>query len=328
MRPFILQGHTRPLTQIKYNHDGDLLFSCAKDLIINVWFSHNGERLGTYGGHTGAIWTCDINKSTTLMASGAADNTMRLWDVKTGKCLYVWEFPTAVKRVEFNEEGNKLLAVTEERMGFTGTISVFHVPTDYSDEKFKNPIYVIKTRESKATVAGWSYLNKFIIAGHENGSVSQYDGATGEYIKTVQVHTAGSLITDLQFSRDRTYFVTSCKDSTAKALDVNTLEIIKCFTADAPLNTASFTPVQDFVVLGGGQEARDVTTTAARQGKFEARFYHTIFEEELGRVKGHFGPINTIAVHPKGTGYASGGEDGYVRLHAFDKNYFDFKYSL
>lgn len=64
-----------------------------------------------------------------------------------------------------------------------------------------------------------------------------------------------------------------------------------------------------------------VTTTSARQGKFEARFWHKIFEEEVGRVKGHFGPLNTISVHPQGTAFASGGEDGFVRVHWFDQSY-------
>ena len=54
------------------------------------------------------------------------------------------------------------------------------------------------------------------------------------------------------------------------------------------------------VVLGGGQEAMEVTTTTTRAGKFDARFYHMIFEEEIGRVKGHFGPINSLAFHPDG----------------------------
>jgi translation initiation factor 3 subunit I len=44
----------------------------------------------------------------------------------------------------------------------------------------------------------------------------------------------------------------------------------------------------------------NVTMTSARAGKFESRFYHKILEEEVGRVRGHFGPINTIAVHPDG----------------------------
>lgn len=60
------------------------------------------------------------------------------------------------------------------------------------------------------------------------------------------------------------------------------------------------------VVLGGGQEARDVTTTSARAGKFEAQFFHQLFEDEIGRVKGHFGPINTLAFHPSGKSFASG----------------------
>lgn len=34
---------------------------------------------------------------------------------------------------------------------------------------------------------------------------------------------------------------------------------------------------------------------------------------------------NSIAVHPKGTSYASGGEDGFVRVHHFDESYFKAK---
>ena len=66
---------------------------------------------------------------------------------------------------------------------------------------------------------------------------------------------------------------------------------MKTYTADTPLNSACITRKKDFVILGGGQAAMDVTTTAARQGKFEARFYHKIFEDEIGRVRGHFGPL-------------------------------------
>jgi translation initiation factor 3 subunit I len=106
------------------------------------------------------------------------------------------------------------------------------------------------------------------------------------------------------------------------------LEPLKTYVADTPLNSASITPKKDFVILGGGQAAMDVTTTSTRQGKFEARFYHKIFEEEIGRVRGHFGPLNTVAVDPTGKGYASGGEDGYVRVHQFDKGYFDFTYEV
>lgn len=122
------------------------------------------------------MWTVDVDPTTTILASGAADNTLRLWDVRTGRCLKVWNFNTAVKRVEFNEDGTQLLAVTEKRMGFLGTIAVFDTKIDLEAEQASDPAMTITCDESKATVAGWSFLSKYIIAGHEDGSVSQYDG--------------------------------------------------------------------------------------------------------------------------------------------------------
>lgn len=54
-------GHERSLTQIVFNAEGDLLFSASKDKIVNAWYTSNGERLGTYNGHNGSVWTvaCD-----------------------------------------------------------------------------------------------------------------------------------------------------------------------------------------------------------------------------------------------------------------------------
>ncbi|KAG8168690.1 hypothetical protein KVR01_001439 [Diaporthe batatas] len=328
MRPILLAGHERALTQIKYNRDGDIIFSVAKDQHISAWFSHNGERFGTYHGHQGAIWTVDVDPTSTIIASGAADNTIKLWEVKTGKCLMTWEFPTAVKRVEFNEDGTQLLGVTEKRMGHLGTIVVLDIKLDVNAEQNPEKVLTIVCDESKATVAGWSYLSKYIIAGHEDGSVSQYDGKTGDIIYKITPHDLGAQVTDLQWSQDRTYFITASKDKTAKLISARDLELLKTYVSDTPLNSATITPKKDFVILGGGQAAMDVTTTAARQGKFEARFYHKIFEEEVGRVRGHFGPLNTVAADPTGKSYASGGEDGYVRVHHFDKGYFDFLYEV
>lgn len=114
-----------------------------------------------------------------MIASGSADNTIRLWEIKTGRLLKTWEFPTAVKRVEFNEDGTQLLGVTEKRMGHLGSIVVLNVVPDVEAEQSDEKEITIVCDESKATVAGWSYLSKYIIAGHEDGSVSQYDAKVG-----------------------------------------------------------------------------------------------------------------------------------------------------
>lgn len=144
----------------------------------------------------------------------------------------------------------------------------------------------------------------------------------GKQIKSIKEHT--HLINDMQFNKDRTMFITASKDHTAKLFDADSLMLLKSYKTERPVNSAAISPILDHVVLGGGQDAMDVTTTSTRVGKFDSRFFHLVFEEEFGRVKGHFGPINSVAFHPDGKSYTSGGEDGYVRVHTFDPSYFEY----
>lgn len=135
-----------------------------------------------------------------------------------------------------------------------------------------------------------------------------------------------NLINDMQFNKDGTMFITASKDSTAKLFDSDNLMLLKTYKTERPVNSAAISPIMDHVVLGGGQDAMDVTTTSARSGKFDSRFFHLVFEEEFGRVKGHFGPINSVTFHPDGKSYATGGEDGYVRINTFDQSYYEYNF--
>ena len=47
-QPLLLRGHEKSITTVKFNADGDLLFSAAKDNRPTVWYADTGERLGTY----------------------------------------------------------------------------------------------------------------------------------------------------------------------------------------------------------------------------------------------------------------------------------------
>jgi len=89
------------------------------------------------------------------------------------------------------------------------------------------------------------------------------------------------------------------------------------------VNSADISPLFEHVLLGGGQDAAKVTTTSVHAGKFESVFFHKIFCQRLGSVKGHFGPINTVAFSPDNRMFCTGGEDGYVRLNHLDKFYFE-----
>ncbi|KAM6216981.1 eukaryotic translation initiation factor 3 subunit I [Rhynchocyon petersi] len=323
MKPILLQGHERSITQIKYNREGDLLFTVAKDPIVNVWYSVNGERLGTYMGHTGAVWCVDADWDTKHVLTGSADNSCRLWDCETGKQLALLKTNSAVRTCGFDFGGNIIMFSTDKQMGYQCFVSFFDL-RDPSQIDSNEPYMKIPCSDSKITSAVWGPLGECIIAGHENGELNQFSAKSGEVLVNVKEHSRQ--INDIQLSRDMTMFVTASKDNTSKLFDSTTLEHQKTFRTERPVNSAALSPNYDHVVLGGGQEAMDVTTTSTRIGKFEARFFHLAFEEEFGRVKGHFGPINSVAFHPDGKSYSSGGEDGYVRIHYFDPQYFEFEF--
>lgn len=60
-------------------------------------------------------------------------------------------------------------------MGFSATIVVIDIIQDVNVQQSNLRKLTITCDGSKATVAGWSYLSSFIIAGHEDGSVSKYN---------------------------------------------------------------------------------------------------------------------------------------------------------
>ncbi|KAJ3104487.1 Eukaryotic translation initiation factor 3 subunit I [Phlyctochytrium bullatum] len=323
MRPILLHGHVRSLTRIKYNTDGDLLFSASKDNKPSVWFSQTGERLGTYNGHNGTVWDFDVTYNSRYLLTGSADNTLKMWEVETGRNVFTWKTKSAVRAVAYALGDEMALFVTDKTMGQQCTIHIVGIEPDPEDQT-QELMMSIPVEGPKATVAAWGNLNTTIVTGHEDGSVSVWDPETGERLKTVRHHTGA--ITDLQFSKDKSHFITSSKDNSAQIMDARTLKVMKRYQTERPVNSAALSPIRPHIVLGGGQDAMSVTTTTAKGNKFEARFFHLVFEDEIGRVKGHFGPINTLAFHPNGRSFASGGEDGFVRVHHMDEDYFSFKY--
>jgi len=324
-----LHGHERAITQIKYNRDGDLLFSAAKDASPNIWYSSNGERLGSFEGHSGVVWTIDCSWDSTKVVTGSGDNTIRLWDTETGKEINKLNTPTGVRIVNFSYSGKMLFYTTDQAMKFNASLHVIDLNSPHNFMPDDSGVISIEEFEhnNKPTAGLWGPLDESIITGHETGQICKWDFRNPQE-RLLEVTKHKGAISDMQYSADQTMFISSSKDTSAKLFDTESLEHLKTYQTDRPVNSAAISPIRDHVVLGGGQEAMEVTTTSTRAGKFEARFYHMVFEEEFGRVKGHFGPINSLAFHPTGLSYASGGEDGYVRVHQFDPNYLDFQFEI
>ena len=286
--------------------------------------------MGTFDGHSGAVWSIDCSWDTTRVVTGAADNTCRIWDCETGKELAKLEASNIVRTVLYSYSGNEIVYTTDQVMNLPYEITVIDVRAPKGSPIFRyipgnrTEQEIISKVKDKATSSLWGSLDQSIITGHENGVINRWDLRTQSKIQSSQPHT--HQINDLQYSPDQTMFITASKDHSAKLLDSISFDVLKTYKTGRPVNSAAISPKRDHVVLGGGQEAMSVTTTDIRQGQFQARFFHMIFEEEFAGVKGHFGPINSLAFHPDGKSFATGGEDGFVRIQSFDQDYYEFQF--
>lgn len=264
------------------------------------------------------------------LLTACADANARLFEVTTGKILARMPHKGPVRAVAWGEDSFTFATASDP---FTsrdlGVISIFEFTSDEelcegsgsnSTEALHIPSKEIFVDDMlKVTCLAWTIANEFILAGFDNGMLVKYDATTGKEVMRKSLHQ--ERINRINFNREKTLFITASSDKEAKLCDPVTLEVLKTYKTPAPVNGAVISPTHPHVLIGGGQDAMKVTVTSGSQGKFETRFFHMLYEEEFGRVKGHFGPINALAIHPFGKSYASGAEDGFIRVHHFDAAY-------
>jgi len=329
MRPILLKGHERSITVVKFNHDGDLLFTGSKDHTPSVWRSENGERLGTFNGHKGTIWDLDVCRFSKRVITASADASANLWDCETGECIRSFTHHGPVRGAAWADGSNMFATISDPFVEHNAQISIYDVPENddpmsYSDSpRLEIDLPKIDGKRVNATNIVWLNLNEALFVTFDNGSIRLYDPVTGEELDEFFPHE--KKINRVSFNLAKTLFITSSADFTSKLYDVVDLRHLKTYKTGSPVNDAVISETKDHILLGGGQEAMSVTTTSGKAGKFETQFFHLVYEEPFGTVKGHFGPINALAIKPNGRSYASGAEDGYIRLHHFDKSYLDMK---
>ena len=210
-----MQGHERSITQIKYNREGDLLFSSSKDKTPNVWFSLNGERLGTYNGHNGAVWCIDIDWQTINFMSGSADATCKIWDARTAQVKHNFQCANAVRSCGFSYSGNLVMYTTDSTLKENCYIIVRDLRTP--DEAIKQ-FDITGMKYAKITSSIWGTLEDTIITGHEGGEVMMWDmrKKTNESLMRIRPHN--KQVMDLQKDRESTCFISASKDFTAKVV--------------------------------------------------------------------------------------------------------------
>lgn len=169
----MLHGHERAITQIKYNREGDLLFSASKDSKPNVWYSLNGERLGTFNGHQGAVWCIDVDWMTSKFLSGAGDNTLKIWDCQTGKEIGNVTTNSSVRTCSFSYSGNMTAYSTDKALKHQ--CEIFIIDTRNVDSDYSEPILRIPVNGPRVSSLLWGALDEVLLTGHEDGEIIQWD---------------------------------------------------------------------------------------------------------------------------------------------------------
>jgi translation initiation factor 3 subunit I len=263
-------------------------------------------------------------------------------------------------------------------MGNIPSIQIFErgQEDDLSDQS-STPMRTVQLGKAKVLHARWVHNNQSIFTASDDGAVRVYDAETGKMTAESQPHRGA--ISRINFDKYEGTFLTASKDGTAKVcffhfkfhvslfqnadvdiffffffffgeklLDSKTLHVLKSYDTGRPINCAVISPIKDHIIIGGGEEAQNVTTTKLDSSQFRVRFFHKVYGNEICSILGHFGTVNTVAISPDGKrfvftllacatvlfsdlqtdpgdplvySFASGAEDGYVRLHHMPEEY-------
>jgi WD40 repeat protein len=81
-------AHTQGVHQAAFSPDGQRIISCGREDVVRVWDT-DGQKMCHLSGHAGSVWCVAITRDG-LAASGGADRTVRIWDLKAAeqvRCL-------------------------------------------------------------------------------------------------------------------------------------------------------------------------------------------------------------------------------------------------
>ncbi|KAK3677285.1 Transcription initiation factor TFIID subunit 5 [Recurvomyces mirabilis] len=161
----IFTGHTGNITALACAPDGHIIASADDKGVIVLWDIRTGRLVKRMRGHgAGGVWSLDWSVESTVLVSGGADNSVRVWDVQPNK-------ETKENKVNGETGGVKVDGVTVHGTGAAAAAAAAAAktakgksreqatPDMISDFKTKkSPVYKVKFTQMNLVVAGGTYL--------------------------------------------------------------------------------------------------------------------------------------------------------------------------
>lgn len=109
-------GHTQGVSDVAWTHDERIVVSASDDGTLRLWNVERGETLGEpLEGHLNYAYCVDASPRTDLIVSGSFDESMRLWDTRTRRCVRVTPCHSEpVTSVCFSGDGTFIVSASYE----------------------------------------------------------------------------------------------------------------------------------------------------------------------------------------------------------------------
>lgn len=360
MKPVVFTGHTRPIKDIVFNKEDDLLFTASTDRLVTLWSTETNERVGTYL-HKAAVNCVLPTPDSKYLLTGDNMGFLSVWDVCTGESIKTLEFsvPRPITSLDLGVSDRDVLislpkrGKDQESMAVKVNIEdIIKMPGEKIKDNEINIEKIPHTKigedaDNKLMISRYLNANTQILSAFENGVIELRDIKTNSVLKKKLLHSTkgkdgnnevGKEIMDLHLSCKEELALSSGKDMKSVLFDPETLDVIHEFCPDNPnrlINSGKISPLFNpdlpekdqlyHCIIGGGQESKNVTFTKASEGGFEVLIYDMITGQEVGSITGHFSPVNAIAISNSGKIVVSGAEEATIRLHNMTSEYFNLK---
>lgn len=250
----------------------------------------NGDWYGTFEGHKGAVWSCVLDTPALKCATGSADFTARIWDACGGTQLHEFQHGHIVRCVNFSHDTTKLVTGGMEK-----TLRIYDL-----NQPDAAPLQVPGAPAGLRSCNFIQNDNAILCSYVDKPHMGVYDVRSLQLVSTIET---AAPVTSIEVSFDQQY-VTTSEGRVVRFFDSSRMQFIKAQELPAHAESASFCAAKRKFVAGGDD--------------MWVRLYDFDTGQELECNKGHHGPVHTIRWAPTYDAYASGSEDGTIRIWFLD----------
>lgn len=290
--PLTCSGHTRPVVFLAFSDLNPLdvadyyCISACKDGKPMMRQGDTGDWIGTFEGHKGAVWGVDLNRNASKAATGAADFSAKVWSAASGEEDFTLAHKHIVKSVNFSADSASLATGSNDKI-----IRIFNL------EKHEEPKTIIKGHTGAIKQVAWTDHDKLLISAADDKTLRWWDVSRSE--EEIHKITLSSSIGGIELSADGS-ILTVAHGNRVTFFNAETYAKIREVEVPCPVYSASLLPEKNIFVCGGED--------------FKLYKYNYETGNEIENFKGHFGPVHCVRFSPDGELYASGSEDGTLRL--------------